>query len=300
MHHPKQGMQGTRGRTARGACCGNEPGEREMQKRNCGTSAVCVHPQCVASSHYPLLCTSGSPSPQTGGVLDQLPWSRGFFLSLLFSALPQFPHSVALLSHSVLAACGTKSLHSKGARHLDWHRVRRGVPAWPRQTRRGKSEGKATHMAPLSGAFSAYWPAPRRCVTPLPIAIAVIAALCVPGDGQSELKSVGSALAMAIPVSVHRRACAAGIRSPGTVLRLRGRGGDSSLLGVTEEEGIVPSIVGQDQEAEERGLRFSFRELAQRRKREAAAREHEQARRDGTNSEKCSGSLEWSLNVLGH
>jgi hypothetical protein len=125
---------------------------------------------------------------------------------------------------------------------------------------------------------------------PLPIAIAVIAALCVPGDGQYELNSVG------IPVrSVHRQAFAAGISGPGTVLRLRGRGGDSSLLGVTEEVGIVPSNVGEDQAAEARGpaLRFSFRELAQRRKREAAARENEQARRDGTNSEKY--SLEWSL-----
>ena len=141
-----------------------------------------------------------------------------------------------------------------------------------------------------TGTFSGYWPAPRRGVTPLPIAIAVIAALCVPGDGQYELKSVG------IPFrSVHRRAFAAGISGPGTVLRLRGRGGDSSLLGVTEEVGIVPSNVGEDQAAEARGpaLRFSFRELAQRRKREAAARENEQARRDGTNSEKY--SLEWSL-----
>ena len=132
-----------------------------------------------------------------------------------------------------------------------------------------------------------------RGVTQLRIAVAVIAALCVPGDGQSELKR---SRAMAITVnSVRRRACAAGISSPGTVLRLRGRGGDSSLLGVTEEVGIVPSNVGEDQAAEARGpaLRFSFRELAQRRKREAAARENEQARRDGTNSEKY--SLEWSL-----
>ena len=132
-----------------------------------------------------------------------------------------------------------------------------------------------------------------RGVTQLRIAVAVIAALCVPGDGQSELKR---SRAMAITVnSVRRRACAAGISSPGTVLRLRGRGGDSSLLGVTEEVGVVPSNVGEDQAAEARGpaLRFSFRELAQRRKREAAARENEQAQRDGTNSEKY--SLEWSL-----
>jgi hypothetical protein len=134
-----------------------------------------------------------------------------------------------------------------------------------------------------------------RGVTQLRIAVAVIAALCVPGDGQSELKR---SRAMAITVnSVRRRACAAGISSPGTVLRLRGRGGDSSLLGVTEEEGIISSIVREDQEAareheakeheaREPALRFSFRELAQRRKRDAAAREHEQARRDGTHSEK--------------
>jgi len=294
-------MQGTRGRTARGACCGNEPGEREMQKRNCGTSEVCVHPQCVESSHYPLLCTSGSPpdAPPTGGVLYQLPWNRGD-LFLLLQRLAAFPAqrgiAVALrpggMWHEIVAIQG----------HLDWPLVRRGVPAGKGKPRRGKCARKATHMAPRSGAFSAYWPAPRRGVTPLLIVIAVIAALCLPGDGQSELKSVGSALAMAIPRSVHRRACAAGISSPGTVLRLRGRGGDSSLLGVTEEEGIVPSIVGQDQEAGARGpaLRFSFRELAQRRKREAAAREHEQARRDGTNSEKYSHSLEWSLSVLGH
>ena len=165
-----------------------------------------------------------------------------------------------------------------------------------------------------TGTFSGYWPAARRGVTPLPIAIAVIAALCVPGravrvekcwhSGQYELKSVGIPVrsgqyelkSVGIPVrSVRRRAFAAGISSPGTVLRLRGRGGDSSLLGVTEEVGIVPSNVGEDQAAEARGpaLRFSFRELAQRRKREAAARENEQAQRDGTNSEKY--SLEWSL-----
>ena len=75
--------------------------------------------------------------------------------------------------------------------------------------------------------------------------------------------------------------CAAAAAGVVAVLRLRGLGGESSLLGDTEDE----SAMGHDVrdvggEARAPPPRFSFRELALRRKREAAAREHAHGRGD--------------------